>query len=469
MSLPNRIEIDRELCKRSLHEYVRRAWHVVEPGAKFVDGLPVEAICAHLQAVTNGDIRRLLMNVPPGTMKSLLTNVFWPSWEWGPRDMPHIRSLSISHEQTLAIRDNVRMRRLVSSEWFQSRWPLKLTRDVDSKIKFENEKTGWVEARSIESVTGARGDRVRIDDPHSVKGAESDAKRITAVQTFQEAIPTRLNVPEESAIVVIMQRIHEGDVSGYILENSKLGYVHLNLPMRYEADQKCTTSIGWTDPREVEGELLFPERFPENVTAELETALGPYATAGQLQQRPAPRKGGFFEWDKIRIVDAPYNVRQWVRYWDKAGTEGGGCQTAGVKLGIGGDGRIYVAHVEAGHWGTLNRERTIRQTAELDGSGCHIYIEEEGGSGGKESAEATIRNLHGYVVRADRPVGDKAMRADPWSVQVAAGNVCLVRGAWNQAYIDQHKTFPAGKLKDQIDATSGAYNKLTAVKTAGTL
>ncbi len=445
--------------RHSLHAYVREAWHVVEPGAKFIDGLPVEAICHHLQAVTEGKIRRLLVNVPPGTMKSLLCNVFWPSWEWGPRRMPHLRTVGASHEETLAIRDNIRMRRLVMSEWYQSRWPIELTKDVNGSQKFENVHTGFRQAKAILSITGVRGDRVVIDDPHSVKGGDSDKTRNTVVRDFRESVPTRLNVPSESAIIVIMQRVHEADVSGMIISELKDDYCHLMLPMRFEPERACTTSIGWSDPRTIEGELLFPERFTPESVDETERILGPYATAGQMQQRPAPRTGGFFAWEQIQIVPKAIGVKQWVRYWDKAGT--------GVKMGFGSDGNIYVAHCEAGQWGAPNREATMKQTAHLDGPECVIYIEEEGGSGGKESAQATIKNLRGFVCYADRPTGDKVVRADPWSSQIAAGVVRLVAGDWNNAYLDEHKTFPNGKYKDRVDASSGAFNMLNGNNEAG--
>lgn len=197
-------------------------------------------IAEHLTAITEEVMldeetwyNRLLINVPPGAMKSLLTNVFWPSWEWGPRNMPHLRYLCTSHSQNLAIRDSTKMRRLVQSPWYQERWGdrVKLTGDQNAKTKFENTATGFREAVAFESLTGVRGDRVIIDDPHSVDSAASDAMRNSVIETFLEAVPSRLNNPEKSAIIVIMQRLHEQDVSGIILEKD-LGYDHIMLPMR---------------------------------------------------------------------------------------------------------------------------------------------------------------------------------------------------------------------------------------------
>lgn len=453
------LNIERELASRSLAEFVKLAWPVLEPGQKYIHGWHIDAICEHLEAVTAGDITRLLINVPPGTMKSLLTNVFWPAWEWGPKGTPQTRIIGASHEQGLAIRDNLKMRRLVESEWYQTRWPTNLTSDQNAKTNFENGSTGFRAACAVASMTGRRGDRVIWDDPHSVEAAISDAHRTTALRVFQETLQTRLNNPDQSAIIIVMQRLHEDDVAGHIIQN-ELPYEKLILPMEYELERHCTTSIGFSDPRKEEGELLFPDRFPPNVVDEYKQSMGSYGYAGQMQQRPAPRSGGFFAWEKLEIVRALPKIKKAVRAWDKAGSKGAGAYTAGVKMGLGEDGYWYVMDVVRGQWAAPERERIIKQTAEADGGSVHIWIEQEPGSGGKESAESTIRNLAGFVCKAEHPTGEKAVRAEPYSVQVEANNIKLLAADWNKDFIDEHKTFPNGKYKDQIDAASYAFNKL---------
>ena len=461
LSLTNEdwLAIEREYCARSLANFVREAWHVLEPGQPYIHGWHVDAICEHLEAITDGDLTRLLINIPPGTMKSTLTSVFWPAWEWGPRAMPHIRMIGASHEQGLAVRDTRKMRNLITSEWFQERWPTALTSDQNQKTFYENESTGWRQACAVASMTGKRGDRVVWDDPHSVEAALSVAHRETALRVFQETLPTRLNNPDSSAIVIVMQRLHEMDVSGFILEDD-YGYEHLCLPMEFEADRRCTTSLGFKDPRTKDGELLFPQRFSRETVDRDKKIMGSMAVAGQFQQRPAPRGGGFFDWQKLQIVDTPSKMQKIVRFWDKAGTDGGGAYTAGVKIGLGDDGLYYILDVVRGQWSAPQRERTIRLTTEIDGHLVKQWIEQEPGSGGKESAESTIRNLSGYSIFAERPTGDKAVRAEPFAIQVEAGNVCMVRAEWNQPYLDEMKTFPVGKYKDQMDASGGAFNKV---------
>ncbi|MDZ7904613.1 MAG: phage terminase large subunit [Cypionkella sp.] len=305
--------VERELCKRSFAEFAKRAWPILEPATPLKWGWALDAICQHLEAVTNGDIRRLLMNVPPGSMKSLLTGVLWPAWEWGPRAMPAKRFIGTAHKQDLAVRDSMKCRRLIQSEWYQSRWPITLTGDQNAKTKFENGATGFREAMAFTSMTGARGDRVILDDPHSVDDANSTAMLAAGVKTFRESLPSRVN-NEQSAIVIVMQRLHESDVSA---EAIALGYDHLCIPMRFEAPRD-PTSIGWADPRSTPGELMFPDRFPESQVQELEASLGAYATAGQLQQRPSPAGGGIFKDEWWQYVAMPPRCEWRAIYADTA-------------------------------------------------------------------------------------------------------------------------------------------------------
>lgn len=309
-------------AEESLADFAIQAWQVLEPSTELKWGWALEAICEHLEAVTAGDIRRLVMNVPPGSMKSLLTGVLWPAWEWGPRGQAGMRYLSTAHKQDLAVRDNMKCRRLITSKWYQERWPIILTGDQNAKTKFENDQTGFREAMAFTSMTGSRGDRVILDDPLSVDDANSEAAIAAAESTFREALPTRVN-NDKSAIVVIMQRLHEKDTTGIILKE-KLGYDHLCIPMRYEKARHCTTRIGFTDPRSTEGELFFPERFPEAAVQELEMVLGEYATAGQLQQRPSPAGGGILKVKHFRKfpADEPFPVLEFVvQSYDCAFTE----------------------------------------------------------------------------------------------------------------------------------------------------
>lgn len=264
-----------------------------------------------------------------------------------------------------------------------------------------------------------------------------------------------------------MQRLNAADLSAHCL--TKGGFDHLCLPMRYEPDHphQVISSLGFKDPRQP-GELLWPEALPEAKVFELEVKMGDYFTAGQFQQRPHPRGGGMFklEWFTSILPVVPNDVLSWVRYWDKAGTAGGdGARTAGALMGIRRNGRFVLADVKKGRWSSADREAVIKTTAYLDlatyGSGVVIWVEQEPGSGGKESAENTVKNLSGLSCKIERVTGAKEVRAEPFASQCMVGNVDLVAGQWVEEFINECASFPAGSLKDQVDASGGAFNKLS--------
>lgn len=454
--------VEQELCRRSLAHFARRAWHVLEPATDLKWGWALDAICEHLEAVTRGDITRLLMNVPPGSMKSLLTGVIWPAWEWGPAGKPEHRFLGTAHAQTLAIRDNLKCRRLIASEWYQARWPIGLTTDQNAKTKFENDKTGFREAMAFTSMTGSRGDRVLLDDPISADNANSEAELENARITFTETLPTRVN-NDRSAIVVIMQRLHEKDTSGVILDLG-LDYEHLCIPMRFEEGRTGATSIGWKDPRTTDGELMFPERFPEAQVAMLEKTMGSYAAAGQLQQRPAPRGGGMFKREWFEAIPAPPANCRWVRGWDLAATKSETAAfTAGVLIGKTPDKRYVIADARRIQGSAAEVERLITNTASQDKAQWGAVkgsLPQDPGQAGKAQAQYLIRQLAGFDYRASPESGDKVTRAQPFAAQAEAGNVMIVSGRWNAAFLDELTMFPAGKFKDQVDAASRAFDEL---------
>lgn len=467
ISLPPRQAIKAEAARRHLHAFMAQAWHVLEPATPFVDGPHLHAICDHLEAVTRGEIRNLVINMPPRHAKSLLVSVFWPVWEW--IRFPERRWLFASYALSLSVRDSLKCRRLIESPWFQGLFGqcFALTSDQNAKLRFDNDRMGYRLATSVGgATTGEGGDRIVVDDPHNVNEAESDAIRQTTLRWWDEAMSTRGNDPRTVAKVIVMQRVHADDLSGHVLAQG--GYEHLCLPAEYERPG-YRTSIG-TDWRTTEGDLLWPQRFGPAELERLRAALGPYGVAGQLQQRPAPRGGGMFERQWFVIVDALPAACTFVRYWDKAGTAGGdGARTAGVLLARAPDGAYYVADVLAARLGAPEREALIKQTAQTDRQRYgHVatWVEQEPGSGGKESAEATVRNLAGFPVYAERVTGDKALRAEPLAAQARVQNVRLLRAGWNRDYLDEVESFPVGRLKDQVDATSGAFNKLATARQA---
>jgi predicted phage terminase large subunit-like protein len=466
-----RIEREREQIKRdaerirvrceSLSGFVREAWHIVEPRTPLIWNWHLDAFCQHLEAVTDGTISRLLINVPPGTSKSLIVSVMWQAWEWTIPRLRSMRFLTTAYNDGPVKRDTRKCRDLILSEWYQSLWPeVVLTRTGETS--FANSETGTREGTAFGSLTSQRGDRLIIDDPHSTETAESAAERAATTRKFREGALNRLNDQQKSAIVIIMQRLHEDDVTGVALK-LQMDFVHLCLPMEFEAERRCATSIGFIDPRTQDGDLLDPARFPRPVVETLKRDMGTYAYAGQYQQRPTPREGGLFKrhWFEGKIIrQAPANVK-WVRHWDLAATKKAtAARSAGVKLGRAPDGSLIVGHVvitqDEGH---IIR-RLIKTTAETDGRGVEIGLPQDPGQAGKVQVKDYVAMLAGWTVRAAPETGDKETRAEPFSAQCEAGNVYLLQGSWNEAYLDELCQFPGGSFKDQVDASSGAFARL---------
>lgn len=483
-------DIKYEKARRSLTEFLKQAWKTVDP-AVYEHNWDIDVVCEHLEAVSRGEIKRLLINIPPRRLKSTMCGVMWPAWEWGTR--PELKYLTGSYDSDLALRDTAKTRDLIKSDWYKEYinylvrqgciekfWKLKGDQNV--KGRYENDQGGHRIAYTIGAPpTGDGGDRILIDDPLSALEAFSKARRERAINVWDQALHNRLNDQRTGVKVIVMQRLHKDDLSGHVLEQG--GYEHLFIPMEYRKyvrlgnvefnPKERPTSLGWVDKREHDGELLDPVRFPKPIVDELKSSrgLGSNAYNSQYQQTPLNVEGNMFDRSVVEIIDDVPVEGTRIRYWDKAGTEKGGKRTAGVLMLRTKDGQYIIEDVQLAQHGAVLREKLIKQTAITDAekygsSGVTIWIEQEPGSGGKESAEATIRNLAGFVVKAERPTGEKEIRAIPLSVQWAAGNVKLKKGHWNKEFLDEFEVFPKGSFKDQIDATSGAFNRLalTAVR-----
>lgn len=454
------LERIRERCK-SFAGFVREAWHILEPNTPLIWGRHLQAICDHLEAITFGNLSPwLIINVPPGSSKSTVVAVLWQAWEWGPCGRRSTRFLTTSFEIGNVTRDTRKTRNLILSDWYQELWPdVVLVRHGETS--FENKDTGFREGVPFASVTGKRGDRLLVDDPHSLRQAESDTERGTAIRLFLEGGLNRVNNQMTSAIVVIMQRVHDLDLSGALLARD-LGFVHLFIPMEFEADRRCVTPLPWEDWRTQDGELMDPERFPREAVDKLKS-IGQYMWAGQYQQRPTPREGGLFkrEWFAGKMVRQAPAGTIWVRHWDLAGTKKEtAARTAGVKLGRAPDGTFYVGHVFTTQSEGKEVRKIVKHFAELDTKAVEISLPQDPGQAGKVQAQDYISMLAGWNVHAEVESGDKYTRAEPFSAQCEGGNVYLVQGEWNEPYLDEVCLFPNGSFKDQVDASSGAFGRL---------
>lgn len=443
---------------------------MLEPNRPLVESRALGAVCEHLQAITEGQITRLLINIPPGMTKSMTTDVLWPAWEWGPQNRPDLRYVCISYSEDLTIRDNRRCRNVILSPRYQALWGdrFRISSEQNAKLRFDTDRTGWKIATSIGGgVTGERGDRVIIDDPHKVNEVESDAMRGAVLRAFFEVVTTRVN-DDQSAIVVIMQRLHEQDVSGMIIAK-ELGYDHLCLPMEFEADHPhpSRTALNFVDWRTEEGELLAPGRFSrefleETIKPNLRAWGGTFAESGQLRQCPSPRGGGSFKRKWFQVEDeGPEKVAARARGWDLAASETKAAKyTAGVKMSIDSAGRVWIEDVHRLQGTPHKVEVAVETTARQDGPRVIQDIPQDPGQAGKAQIGTFAKLLHGLTVRFSPETGSKVSRADPLAAQAEGGNLFLVRGAWNDAFINEAAMFPSGMYSDQVDAASRAYARL---------
>jgi predicted phage terminase large subunit-like protein len=284
----------RRKAESNLYEFVKQSWHVVEPSIPFIGSWHIEIICEHLEAITMGDIKRLLINIPPRHSKSTIVSVMWPAWEWIVH--PEQKFLCASYSGNLSTRDNLKTRRLLQSNWYQDRWKhmFELSGDQNAKQRFENDKTGYRLATSVGgTATGEGGSRLILDDPHGAQAAQSEVMRNSDLEWFDMVWSTRLNNPKTDAMVTVMQRLHERDISGHIIDDIK-GWEHVCIPAEWDGKSRKTV-LGPYDPRKVKGELICPERFGKKEITNLKQLLGAYGTAGQLQQDPVPSQGGILK------------------------------------------------------------------------------------------------------------------------------------------------------------------------------
>jgi predicted phage terminase large subunit-like protein len=350
---------DAEAARRSLHEFVRQAWPVAEPAEPFQDNWHVGAICAHLEAVSREQIQKLVISVPPGHAKSLLVAVFWPAWVW--TWLPEWKAIMSSYAQDLAVRDAVRSRALMESDWYRQAFidgrgrgnsPLwSFSADMNRKDMFTNTRAGMRLSISVGSkATGFRGNCVVVDDPLNAKDAPSKLARDEVVFWWDRVMSSRVNRPDRDAHVIIMQRLHEDDLTGHVLRAG--GYEHLCLPSEYNSSRKSRThvrklesivtkeevvvskflqaasgssarevrevvrwvpgppTVFFEDPRATDGELLFPSRFTAEYLAAQKKILGSQGYAEQQLQHPSPDGGGTFK-------------HSWWRFWRLDGATSG--------------------------------------------------------------------------------------------------------------------------------------------------
>jgi predicted phage terminase large subunit-like protein len=491
--LPSRDEVVAEQCRRRLSRFIRESWPILEPATEFVHGWHIDVMCEHLEAVTAGEIRRLIINVPPRTMKSLTTAVCWPAWEW--LCAPHVRWLFASYAQDFAWRDSLKMRRLIKTRGgtedgtiFQRLGyqgvlallhdePWELTKDQDAKSKYETTRTGMRMATSVEGqATGEGGDRIVVDDPVNAKQARSDADRHNANVWWDETMTTRFN-NDAAAAVIVMQRLHEDDLTGHLLE--KGGWHHLCLPARYEPSHpfvypdKATLPAGREipgDPRTEEGELLEPVRLSERRLDELLRDLGSYGFAGQMQQRPAPAEGGMFKkawWRRWQPTQLPPRWQRVTASWDMRfgdSQEAASSYVVGQIWGQDGADHYLLGQIRA-RLSFTDSVKAVRALADWRPDAIAKLVEKK--ANGAAVIDTLTHKIPGLI--AIEPEGGKEVRAAAVEPVVEAGNVYLPASDYipcptgyeptlTGEFIEECAVFPNGAHDDQVDGMSQYLN-----------
>jgi predicted phage terminase large subunit-like protein len=455
-------ELDKLDAEADLKTFLQQGWPSVMPKSQpYVDNWHIDIICEHLEALSRGEITRLMFNMPPRHMKSLGINVFWPAWLWLQK--PETQFLFTTFRHQLTVRDSVRCRRLIESPWYQGNWSDKfeLTSDENKTAHFSNSEHGYrLSASFAGGITGDGGDFVMIDDPHNAMAIHSPVEMAKTLDTYDQAIVSRLNDPKRGGMVLTMQRLHENDLSGHILAR-EAGWTHVCLPARYEPDHPHHY---FDDPRTVAGEPLWKRRYDDEGLKTLEVPMGSLTASGQLQQRPAPRGGGMFKKSWLPIVRAmPAGKQVACRGWDFAASEPKPGVvpdwTCGVCMVLV-DGVYYITDVERLQGSSKAVERKLVNTAFLDGEDCTVDIPQDPGQAGKSQVSYLTGKLKGYRVKHSTESGSKVKRAEALSAQAEAGNVVLLEGDWNEEFINELTVFPGSKFDDQVDAASRAFHQL---------
>lgn len=442
-----------------LHAFVRYAWQVLEPHTPFIDNWHIALLCKYLTRVTNGEISRLVINIPPGTSKSRIVTVMWPVWEWITR--PWLRYMCWSYAKELSTAHSMERRTLVESDWFQERWGDRVQLKHDHNLKSEIASTslpGMMTATAVGSAaTGKGGERLIIDDPLNPKQAASLADLAAVTLFWTQTLPTRLRNQDIGAIVLVMQRLAQGDPTDLAIGED---YEHLCLPMEYEPDHPY---VHPEDPRTEEGELLCPKRYSRVAVEALKISLGSYGTAGQLQQRPAPKGGGIVQtawWRWYTIEALPGTFDELIQSWDcsfKKTTDGS--FVVGQVWGRRG-AAIYLLDQVRFRGGFVDLKKAITGMSAKWARCFRKLIE------AKANGPAVIDDLKATVpglLPVETGALDKEARLQAVAPMIESGNVFLPSQdiyPWIRDYINEFENFPKGPNDDQVDATSQALQYL---------
>ena len=439
-----------ELARADLYFFAR--WMFLQRrGFQWQRAAHHRQVCDALMRVFRGECTRLVINIPPRYSKTELAVVSFIGWALG--QCPDAEFIHASYSATLAANNSAAVRGLVQHEAYREIFPAVRLAD-EARAHWTTTAGGVVYATGAAgTITGFGAGKMRdgfggaiiIDDPHKADEARSDVVRQGVIDWFQNTIESRKNDPARTPIIVVMQRLHEQDLAGWLLSGGN------------GEQWESLVLSAWQDAADTVP--LWPEKHSADELRRMEQA-SPYHFSGQYRQRPAPPEGGILRPAMLQVVDAiPAGVVQWCRGWDFADSTGGDW-TAGGRIGKLADGRFIISSVERERFTTDQRDQLVLNTARRDGAGVRVSIPQDPGQAGKGQVLHLTRMLAGFPVSSSPETGDKVTRAEPFASQVNVGNVLMLRGAWNDALVEEMRMFPNGRFDDQVDALSRAFNEL---------
>jgi len=445
-----------EALRGTKHQSFRQFVSAVNPRYQWYRHCEVIADVA--ERVASGKLKRVMLFVPPRHSKSETISRLFTAYYLRCHPDKWVGLSSYSSELAYVLSRASQENYLASGGILSAK--------AGAVKHWETGKGGGLWAAGVGGPITGKGFHLGvIDDPlKNSEEASSAVIREKQKEWYRSTFYTRAE--PDAAIVVIQTRWHEDDLSGWLLseeegESPERWHV-VNLPAIAEAPQgfpaSCTIESDWRN----EGEALCSERYPIERLNQVASRIGGYYFSALYQQRPSNKEGAFFKVNQLSILPAAPAGLKTVRAWDLAASTNGD-YTVGVKLGKDNEGRFYVLDVVRGQWLPDERNRVMLQTAALDGRATRIRLAQDPGAAGVDQAQALTRMLAGYSVPAERVSGSKETRADGLAAQVNAGNVSLIAGDWNKAFIEELRTFPLGKHDDQVDAASDAFQELAGV------
>mgnify|MGYP000679600677 CR=1 FL=1 len=463
-----RIDLDREKVRRGgLRAFTKLAWPIVEPASVYNHNWHIDAICDHLMAVYRGEIRQLLINIPPGCMKSLLTCVFGPAYAWAEEDAG-LAWIFASFDSKLTARDSEKTLRLIQSDWFKQRWGHKVAVSDDAAIgDFTTLQGGFRFATSVNGkATGRHPDIVVVDDPNKPKEITKAALEGTR-HWWRSTMTTRARDPMKVRRICIMQRVHQTDLAGMFLDDG--GWEHLCIPMRFEPHAKCSTSLPWTDPRTEEGEVMWLTRHRDPELRQHEIDMTPGVVAAQNQQRPAPEGGLVFmrDWFQDFSRKAIPNFDAMCQSWDCTFKN---VDTADYVVGqVWGrqGGTFYLLDEVRARMSFPETCEAIRNMRRKWPKVSAILVEDK--ANGPAVETVLSKDIPGIIMV--NPQGGKESRANATSPFFEAGNVYHPNpdaegDAWVREHREELATFPTGTYDDRVDACTQALIWLAEKRSA---